>query len=128
MRGNVVDLAGGVIIGAAFGKIIDSVVGDIFMPIVGAVTGGVDFSNHFIPLSKAIHSEMTYEEAKKVGAAIGWGQFLTVAVNFLIITAALFAVIRLFESLKKPAPSAPPPPPPRAEVLLEEIRDAIRGR
>lgn len=128
MRGNVVDLAVGVIIGASFGKIIDSIVGDVFMPIIGAITGGLDFSNYFVPLSKAIHSDMTYDEAKKVGAAIGYGQFLTAAINFLIIAAVLFAVIRLFEKLKKTAPAAPPPPPPRSEVLLEEIRDAIRSR
>ena len=127
MRGNVVDLAVGVIIGAAFGKIIDSIVSDLFMPIIGAITGGLDFSNYFVPLSKAIHSEMTYDEAKKVGAAIGYGQFLTAAINFLIIAAVLFVVIRLFEKMKKPAAAAPPPPPPRVEVLLEEIRDSIRG-
>lgn len=128
LRGNVVDLAVGVIIGAAFGKIIDSIVGDVFMPVIGAITGGLDFSSHYIPLSKAIHSEMTYDEAKKVGAVIGWGQFITVAVNFLIIAAVLFAVIQLFERMKKKPADAPPPPPPRSEVLLEEIRDAIRGR
>lgn len=128
MRGNVVDLAVGVIIGASFGKIVDSIVGDVFMPIIGAITGGLDFSNYFVPLSKAIHNDMTYDEAKKVGAAIGYGQFLTAAINFLIIAAVLFAVIRLFEKLKKTAPAAPPPPPPRSEVLLEEIRDAIRNR
>ena len=127
LRGNVVDLAVGVIIGAAFGKIIDSIVGDVFMPVIGAITGGLDFSSHYIPLSKAIHSEMTYDEAKKVGAVIGWGQFITVAVNFLIIAAVLFAVIQLFERMKK-KPADAPPPPPRSEVLLEEIRDAIRGR
>lgn len=127
LRGNVVDLAVGVIIGVAFGKIVDSIVADIFMPIVGAITGGLDFSNYYLPLSKSIHSEMTYDEAKKVGAVIGYGQFVTVLVNFLIIAAVLFLVIRLFEKLKKPAPAAPSAPP-RAEVLLEEIRDAIRSR
>jgi large conductance mechanosensitive channel len=118
LRGNVVDLAVGVIIGVAFGKIVDSIVGDIFMPIIGAITGGLDFSNYYVPLSKAIHSEMTYDEAKKIGAVIGYGQFITVLVNFLIIAAVLFLVIR----------AAEPASPSRTEVLLEEIRDAIRSR
>jgi len=127
LRGNVVDLAVGVIIGAAFGKIVDSLVGDIVMPLIGAVTGGLDFSNHYIPLSKAIHSEMTYDEAKKVGAVIGYGQFLTVALNFLIIAFVLFLVIKQFERLKKPAPDAPAPPPTRTEELLGDIRDLLRS-
>jgi len=126
LRGNVVDLAVGVIIGAAFGKIIDSVVGDIMMPIIGAISGGLDFSSHYIPLSKAIHSEMTYAEAKQVGAVIGYGQFITVAVNFLIIATVLFLVIKFFERLKKEKPAAPPEPT-KTEVLLQEIRDALRA-
>ncbi len=127
LRGNVVDLAVGVIIGVAFGKIVDSVVGDIFMPIIGAITGGLDFSNYYVPLSKAIHSEMTYDEAKKIGAVIGYGQFITVLVNFIIIAAALFLVIQLFQKLRKPD-AAEPASPSRTETLLEEIRDAIRSR
>jgi large conductance mechanosensitive channel len=128
LKGNVVDLAVGVIIGAAFGKIVTSLVEDIIMPLIGAVTGGVDFSNHYLALSKAIHSDMTYEEAKKVGAVIGLGQFLTVVVNFAIIAFVLFLVIKQFERLKKPAAAETPAAPPKTEVLLEEIRDAIRGR
>jgi len=128
LRGNVVDLAVGVIIGAAFGKIVDSLVGDVVMPFIGAITGGLDFSSHYIPLSKAIHSEMTYDEAKKVGAVIGYGQFLTVALNFLIIAFVLFIVIKQFERLKKPAPNEPPPPPSASEKLLGEIRDLLRSR
>lgn len=127
LRGNVVDLAVGVIIGVAFGKIVDSIVGDIFMPIIGAITGGLDFSNYYVSLSKAIHSEMTYDEAKKIGAVIGYGQFITVLVNFLVIAAVLFLVIRLFQKLRKPD-AAVPASPSRTEVLLEEIRDAIRSR
>lgn len=127
LRGNVVDLAVGVIIGVAFGKIVDSIVGDIFMPIIGAITGGLDFSNYYVPLSKAIHSEMTYDEAKKIGAVIGYGQFITVLVNFIVIAAVLFLVIRMFQKLRKPD-AAEPAPPSRTEVLLEEIRDAIRSR
>lgn len=128
MRGNVVDLAVGVIIGAAFGKIIDSLVSDVIMPAIGAVTGGLDFSNYYAPLSKAIHSEMTYDEAKKVGAVIGYGQFITVLVNFVIIAFVIFLVIQMFEKMKKPAAAAAPPAAPRSETLLEEIRDLLRNR
>jgi large conductance mechanosensitive channel len=84
MKGNVVDLAVAVIIGAAFGKIISSLVEDIIMPVIGTITGGLDFSNHFVGLSKAVTSPV-YAEAKKQGAGLGWGNFLTTAVNFLII-------------------------------------------
>jgi large conductance mechanosensitive channel len=127
MRGNVVDLAIGVIIGAAFGKIVSSLVDDILMPIIGKMTGGLDFSNYYYSFSSAVHSDMTYEEAKKLGAAVGYGQFITIIVNFLIVAFVLFIVIRWFEKLKKQAPAAPPAIP-RNEALLEEIRDAIRGR
>jgi large conductance mechanosensitive channel len=123
MRGNVVDLAIGVIIGAAFGGIVNSLVGDIIMPVIGAVTGGLDFSNHFIPLSKSVTSPVL-AEAKKQGAVIGWGNFLTVAVNFLIIAFVLFLVVRAINNLKKSQP-ARAPELPRSEVLLEEICDAL---
>ncbi len=126
MKGNVVDLAVAVIIGAAFGKIIGSLVDDIIMPVVGAITGGLDFSNHFIGLSKAVTSPV-FAEAKKQGAILGWGNFLTVAVNFLIIAFILFLVIRALSMLKKSEPAVPPPPP-RSEVLLEEIKDAITAK
>jgi large conductance mechanosensitive channel len=123
MRGNVVDLAIGVIIGAAFGRIIDSIVGDIFMPIVGAITGGLDFSNHFLGLSKAVNSP-ALSEARKQGAVLAWGNFLTVAINFLIIAFILFLVVRALNKLKKPE-AAVVPEAPRSEVLLEQIRDAL---
>jgi len=128
LRGNVVDLAVGVIIGAAFGKIVGSLVEDIIMPIVGKLSGGLDFSNYYYSFSSAVHSDMTYEEAKKLGATIGYGQFATILVNFVIVAFVLFLIIRQFEKLKKPAPEAAPPAPPRSEVLLEEIRDALKGR
>jgi large conductance mechanosensitive channel len=128
MKGNVVDLAVAVIIGGAFGKIVDSLVNNVIMPVIGAITGGIDFSNFYLPLSKAIHSEMTYDEAKKVGAVLGWGQFLTVVVNFLILAFVIFIVIKQFERLKKPAPAAAPAEPPKSEVLLTEIRDILRSR
>lgn len=129
LRGNVVDLAVGVIIGAAFGKIIDSAVTDLIMPLIGAVTGGLDFSNYFVPLSKAAHADMTYEEAKKVGAVVGYGQFITVAVYFIIIAFVLFLVIQAFERMKKKTADAvvAPPEPTKTELLLTEIRDALRS-
>lgn len=127
LKGNVVDLAVAVIIGAAFGKIINSLVDDVIMPIIGAFTGGVDFSNHFLGLSKAVTSPV-FAEAKKQGAVIGWGNFLTVSVNFLIIAFILFLVIRALSTLKKSEPTVPPPPPSRSEVLLEEIKDVLVAR
>ena len=93
LRGNVVDLAIGVIIGAAFGAIVNSMVADIIMPIVGAVSGGLDFSNYFIPLSSKV-TAATLAEAKKQGAVLGWGNFLTITLNFIIIAFVLFLVIR----------------------------------
>ena len=124
MKGNVVDLAVAVIIGAAFGKIISSLVDDIIMPVIGAITGGLDFSNYFLGLSKAVTSPL-YAEAKKQGAVLGWGSFVTVSVNFLIVAFILFLVIRALNVLKKSEPAAPPP---RSEVLLEEIKDALVAR
>src|SRR6187200_1531927 len=100
MKGNVVDLAVGVIIGAAFGAIVTSLVGDIFMPIVGAATGGLDFSNYYVPLSKTVTAD-SLAEAKKQGAVLAYGNFMTVAINFLIIAACLFLVVRLINQLKK---------------------------
>jgi len=125
MRGNVVDLAVGVIIGLAFGAIVNSLVNDIIMPIIGAVTGGLDFSNYYLPLSWKVQEGVAYADAKKQGAVLGWGQFLTVTLNFLIIAAALFLVIKGMNKLKKEQP--PAPPEPTAEVkLLTEIRDLLK--
>src|ERR1700751_5415710 len=103
MKGNVVDLAIGVIIGAAFGAIVSSLVADIIMPIIGAISGGLDFSNYFLPLSKNVTAS-AYADAKKQGAVLGYGQFLTVTLNFLIVAAALFVAIRWLNKLKKPEP------------------------
>ena len=94
LRGNVVDLAVGVVIGVAFGAIVSSLVADIIMPIIGAVTGGLDFSNYYIPLSSKVQQGVAYADAKKQGAALGYGQFLTVLLNFLIIAAVLFFFIQ----------------------------------
>jgi large conductance mechanosensitive channel len=127
MKGNVVDLAVGVIIGAAFGAIITSLVGDVIMPIIGAITGGLDFSNHFIPLSKAV-TATNLADAKKQGAVLAYGSFITLALNFLIIAFVLFIVIRLINRLKRHEEAKPAEPPkPSAEVaLLTEIRDILK--
>jgi large conductance mechanosensitive channel len=126
MRGNVVDLAVGVIIGAAFGSIVTSLVGDIIMPIIGAVTGGLDFSNYFIALSKSITAS-SLADAKKQGAVLAWGSFATIVINFLIIAWVLFMVIRGLNKLIKSEAEKPAKPAeaPRQEVLLQEIRDIL---
>ena len=130
MRGNVVDLAIGVIIGAAFSKIIDSLVGDIIMPIIGRIAGGLDFTNYFIGLTPAASQAATYDAAKKAGATLGYGTFLTVTVNFLIIAWVLFMVIKGMNRVTKQEESAPPPPAPptREQELLTEIRDLLKAR
>jgi large conductance mechanosensitive channel len=127
MKGNVVDLAVGVIIGAAFGAIVTSLVGDVIMPLIGAVTGGLDFSNYFTPLSKAV-TATNLADAKKQGAVLAWGSFLTLTINFIIIAFVLFLVIRAINTLKRKEEAAPAAPPkPSAEVeLLAEIRDLLK--
>jgi len=126
MRGNVVDLAVGVIIGAAFGAIVNSLVGDIIMPLVGAITGGLDFSNYFTGLSKSVTAS-NLADAKKQGAVLAWGNFLTLTLNFFIIAFVLFLVIRSMNQLKRKNEAAPPPPKPtREEELLTEIRDLLK--
>jgi large conductance mechanosensitive channel len=128
MRGNVVDLAVGVIIGAAFGAIVGSLVGDIIMPIVGSVTGGLDFSNYFLPLSSKVPATATsLAEAKKYGAVLAWGNFLTLVINFVIIAFVLFLCIKGINKLKtEPPPAAPGPS--KEEQLLTEIRDLLKAR
>jgi large conductance mechanosensitive channel len=129
MRGNVVDLAVGVIIGAAFGAIVNSLVGDIIMPIIGAVTGGLDFSNYFVPLSKSVTAP-SLADAKKQGAVLAWGNFVTITINFLIIAWVLFLVVRGINRLiaKEADKPAKPAEAPRSEVLLQEIRDILAGK
>ncbi len=126
LRGNVVDLAVGVIIGVAFGAIVNSLVGDVIMPVIGAVTGGLDFSNYYLPLSAKVQSGLSYADAKKQGAVLGWGQFLTVALNFLIIAWVLFIAIKGINMLKKEEPPAPAPRPTPEVQLLSEIRDLLK--
>lgn len=127
MRGNVVDLAVAVIIGAAFGAIVNSLVTDIIMPLVGAVTGGIDFSNYFLPLSSKVTATVL-GDAKKQGAVLAWGNFLTLVINFLIIAFALFLVVKGINSLKKAEPPPAPPEPSKQVQLLSEIRDALKSR
>ena len=128
LKGNVMDLAVGVIIGGAFGKIVDSAVGDVIMPIVGKIFGGLDFSNAFIPL--AGQTATTLVEAKKAGAVLAYGNFITIAVNFVILAFIIFMMVKQINRLKRteePAPAAAPATPEDV-VLLREIRDSLKQR
>ena len=126
LRGNVVDLAVGVIIGAAFGGIVASLVADIIMPIIGAVSGGLDFSNYFVKLSSKVTAD-SLVEAKKQGAVLAYGSFLTIVLNFLIVAWVLFIVIRAITRLQKKEDATPPKPSAEVE-LLAEIRDALKAQ
>lgn len=130
LRGNVVDLAIGVIIGAAFSKIVDSLVGDIFMPIIGAATGGLDFSNYFTALSGNVTAQ-SLDQAKAQGAVLAWGNFVTVAINFLIIAWILFLVVKAINKMQrkqdaKTGTADKPPEIPADVKLLTEIRDLLK--
>ena len=127
MRGNVVDLAVGVIIGAAFGAIVNSLVADIVMPLVGSISGGLDFSNYFVPLSSKV-TATALVDAKKQGAVLAWGNFITLVINFLIIAWVLFLCIKGINRLKAPEASATPATPSKEEQLLTEIRDLLKAR
>lgn len=129
LKGNVVDLAVGVVIGAAFSKIVDSLVKDIIMPIIGAITGGLDFSNYFLKLSSAV-TATNYADAAKQGAVLGYGSFVTAIVNFAIVAFVLFLVIKAMNTLKRAEEAAPAAPeaPAREVVLLEQIRDLLAKR
>jgi large conductance mechanosensitive channel len=133
MRGNVVDLAVGVVIGAAFGKIVSSLVADVIMPPVSKITGGIDFANLFIRLDSSKHLPdggpiKTLAEAKTAAMpVIAYGQFLTNVVDFLIVAFCIFMMIKFINKLKKPAPPAPPEPTAQ-EKLLIEIRDLLKAR
>ena len=124
IKGNAFDLAVGVIIGAAFGGIVTSLVGDIFMPVVGAVTGGLDFSNYFVPLSSKVTAD-SLAEAKKQGAVLAWGNFLTIVINFALVAAVLFLLVNVIQKFRTQEEAKPAPAPPRQEVLLQEIRDLL---
>jgi large conductance mechanosensitive channel len=130
MKGNVVDLAVGVIIGAAFGKIVDSIVKDLIMPIVGRLIGGLDFSSYFVMLSNPpadFKGPMTYEALTKAGVPLfAYGNFITVALNFVILAFIIFMMVKQINRLKKNAPAAPPAPTPEEVMLLREIRDSLK--
>ncbi len=134
VKGNVMDLAVGVIIGAAFGKIVESTVKDLIMPLIGRVVGGLDFSNHFITLTDppvGFTGPMTYEALTKAGVPLfAYGSFITVLINFLILAFIIFQMVRLINKAKKVASAeeagAPPAPPTEDVLLLREIRDSLR--
>ena len=127
LKGNVMDLAVGVIIGGAFGKIVGSLTDDIIMPVVGKIFGGLDFNNYFVPL--AGQTATVLADAKKAGAVFAYGSFVTVVINFIILALIIFMMVKQMNRMKReapPAPSAPPAPTPEDVVLLREIRDALR--
>ncbi len=130
MKGNVVDLAVGVIIGAAFGKIVDSVVKDLILPVIGRLVGGLDFSNYFLLLKDppaGYTGPLTYDALTKAGVPLfAYGNFITVALNFLILAFIIFLMVKQINRLKKEAPAAPPAAVPEDVVLLREIRDALK--
>ena len=124
LKGNVMDLAVGVIIGGAFGKIVDSLVGDLIMPIVSRLFGGLDFSNYFIALSG--QAATTLVEAKKAGAVFAYGSFITVALNFVILAFIIFMIVKQMNRMKREAPPVAPAATPEDVVLLREIRDSLK--
>ncbi|PHV19987.1 large conductance mechanosensitive channel protein MscL [Janthinobacterium sp. BJB446] len=127
MKGNVVDLAVGVIIGGAFGKIVDSLVQDVIMPPIGRIFGGLDFANYYLPLNGQA-TTMTLVEAKKAGAVLAYGNFLTILLNFIILAFIIFQMVRLMNKARRSEPAAPAPAPATPEdiVLLREIRDSLQ--
>jgi len=129
-KGNVVDLAVGVIIGAAFAKIVDSLVKDLIMPVVGRIFGSLDFSNYFVVLAPPppnYTGPMTYEALTKAGVPLfAYGNFITVAINFMILAFIIFLMVKQINRLKREAPPAAPAAPPEEVALLREIRDSLR--
>ena len=125
LRGNVVDMAVGIVIGGAFGKIVSSFVADVLMPPLGLITGGADFSNLFVNLGDAQYE--TLAAAEEAGAPIlRYGQFINTVIDFVIIAFAIFLVVKAMNNMKKKEEAAPPPEPPKEQVLLEEIRDLLK--
>jgi large conductance mechanosensitive channel len=125
VKGNVVDLAVAVIVGAAFGKIVDSLVQDIVMPVVGKIFGGLDFSNYYIPLNNQA-ANLTLIEAKKAGAVFAYGNFITILLNFVILAFIIFQMVRLLNKAKRNEAPAETPATPEDIVLLREIRDVLK--
>jgi large conductance mechanosensitive channel len=136
VKGNVIDLAVGVIIGGAFGKIVSSVIDDLIMPLVGKVVGNVDFSNLYIPLSENVskaletNGALGLADARKLGAVLAYGNFITVAINFLILAFCIFLMVKFINKLKRKEEAKPaaPAPTPADVLLLTEIRDLLRNR
>ena len=125
MKGNVVDLAVGVIIGGAFGKIVDSLVSDVIMPPIGRLFGGLDFANYYLPLNGQ-STGLALAEAKKLGAVLAYGNFFTVLLNFLILAFVIFQMIRLMNRLRRSEPEKAAVATPEDIVLLREIRDSLK--
>lgn len=126
-KGNAFDLAIGIIMGVAFGKIVESIVSDLIMPIVGAMTGGVDFSNKFVQLAGP-EGAMTLEKAKEAGATFAYGNFISILINFLILAFILLQLVKMSNRMKKAEPPAPPAAPSATESLLAEIRDSLKTK
>jgi large conductance mechanosensitive channel len=128
VKGNVMDLAVGVIIGAAFGKIVDSVVNDLIMPIIGRITGGLDFSNYFLALKEVpAGTPMTLDAVRKAGVPVfAYGNFITIVLYFIILAWIIFIMVKWINRLKKQAPPPPPAEAPEDVKLLREIRDALK--
>jgi len=127
MRGNLIDMAVGIIIGVAFGSLVNSMVNDIIMPIVGKITGGVDFSNLFINLSGPQDQFVSLKAAKDAGAAtVNYGLFINLVINFIIVAFVMFLLIKGMNRMKRETPATSPSPSPRSEVLLAEIRDLLK--
>ena len=127
LKGNVMDLAVGVIIGGAFGKIVDSLVNDVIMPIMGKLFGGFDFSNNYLALNGQA-ADLTLVEAKKLGAVLAYGNFVTIVLNFVILAFIIFQMVKFMNRLKQDDASAPPLPvvTPEDVLLLREIRDSLK--
>ncbi len=125
IKGNVMDLAVGVIIGGAFGKIVDSVVGDLIMPLVGMVLGGLDFSSYYSPLAGQDYG-LPLAEAKKAGAVFAYGNFITILLNFIILAFIIFMMVKQMNRLRRAEPPAEPVAPPEEIMLLREIRDSLK--
>lgn len=125
LKGNVMDLAVGVIIGGAFGKIVDSIVSDLIMPIVSKIFGGLDFSNYYVALAGQA-AGLPLAEAKKAGAVLAYGNFITIALNFIILAFIIFLMVKQMNRLKKEAPAAPPAATTEDVLLLREIRDSLK--
>ena len=124
-KGNVMDLAVGVIIGGAFGKIVDSLVNDIIMPVIGKIIGNVDFSNMYVALNNQA-AGLPLAEAKKLGGVLAYGNFISILINFLILAFVIFMMVKQVNKMKKAAPPAVPAPTPDEVLLLREIRDSLR--